>query len=293
MKSHLRKTDVDRQARVLLTAGILVIYIITVIAVALAIDHFNPSLYNGEFYTFPNVLMLSVWFLYYVAPVILAVIFGLVFRPFWPSFRNLLLAILTVQLLVSFTFAMMHWEYLQKFQKQNRWKRNDRLRLVELAPKQYDLNEDGFLDQITVSPIFDFTKIHPGEYVLHAAIVPGGGFSPFLIDGGGTFKIVTRGPRAENKITKDFTIKPRSDRGTDVTTWEEKTFQIKFMLFRVATVDEKGKKLLRLTRWSPFLRTTDWEGGDPKITGDMILLDTLTTTEAFTLRAPEMQVPGA
>jgi hypothetical protein len=285
MTNFVRTDDIHRQARVFLAANILVIYTLTVVAVAVAIDHFNPSLFNGEINKSPNILILTVWFLYYIVPVLLAIIFGLLFRPFWRSFRNLIFAFLTLQCLVSFTLCMVRWDYVKKFQDDNRWRKNDKIRIIELDPKYYDVNEDGFLDQLTVSPVFDFTRIRAKDYLLHVALVPSDG--PFTIDGGGPFTITEKGEK--NKITREFVVKPRTDLGTDVSLYVPTNFKIKFILFHVVTVDDKGKKLLRYTRWSPYLRETNWEGEDPVIYGDWILLDTFTTKEIFTIPAPTME----
>lgn len=290
METDVRTTNVDQQARVFLAANILVIYVLTVVASALAIDHFQAPLFTGDLDKTPNILMLSIWFLYYAAPLILASIFGILFRPFWPSFRNLLVAILTIQFLFSFTVCMLRWDYLRKFNANNLWRKNDKIKVLDLDPKHYDLNEDGFLDQIKLSPVFDFTKIRPSEYVMDAALVPSGGSSPFTIDGGGAFVVSERGDK--NKITKDFVIKPRTDHGTAVHLYQDASFQVKFLLFRVVTIDKKGKKLLGFTRWSPYLRSTTWQGSDPQIFADMILLNNKTTTEKFTLPAPSLDTNG-
>ncbi len=209
MKNYSQLSDVDDQSRLTLTARIVSLYSLIVLSVIGAIVYYQApiSLENGRSGS-PTVLYF-VWFLYYGLPFVLAVIFGCLFRPFRKSFRNILFAIFFMQLLYSFTVSMLRWEYLQNFNNARRWKKSDRIKIMDLTPQQFDRNQDGFIEEVKLNAVFDFTKIRPGEYLLDAAIVSDSSVSPFEIDGGGLFAIEKTG--ADNMISREFDITVRND----------------------------------------------------------------------------------
>ncbi len=272
----------DDQSRLILAFEIVALYFLIVVGVVGAIVYFNPPLYRGEWYAWPTGLMLLIWFLYYGAPLILASIFGFLFKPFAKSFRNIFFAILIIQLFFSFILMTLRWDYLQNFNNKNRWKKSDRISIEKITPRQFDRNQDGYIEEIRLDVVFDFTRLRPSDYLLHAAIVPGGSVSAFIVDGGGEFSIVKTG--GENKFEREFIVAPRTDLGPLPIGLQN--FQLKFLLFRIVMIDEYGKNILAFTRWSPFLRSTHWDGSDPEIYEDWRPLDNKITPDVFSMRAP-------
>lgn len=282
MKNHFKSSDVDDQSRLTLTARIVCLYCLIVLSVIGAIVYYQApiSLENGR--SGSSAVLYFVWFLYYGLPFVVAVIFGCLFRPFRKSFRNVLFVIFFMQLLYSFTVSMLRWEYLQDFNKIRSWKKSDRIKIMDLTPQQFDRNQDGFIEEVKVKAVFDFTKIRPGEYLLDAAIVSDAAVFPFEIDGGGLFTIDKTG--ADNMISREFDITVRNDLKS--ATFEIQNFQVKLLLFRIVSIDERGKKVLAFARWSPFLRSTNWDGSDAEIYADWILYDKKVLPNIFSLRAP-------
>ncbi len=280
MKNNL--PQYNEQRRIHLVARIVLLYFLILGGVDGAIVHFKPNLYQQVFPWRPTLLLFLVWFLYYILPFVLALIFGYIFRPFGKNFRNVYFSIFIIQLFYSFIVGMLRWEYAQAFTDQLQWKKSDRIKIINLASQQFDRDENGFIEEIKVSVEFDFKKIRPGEYLIDAAIVPGASLSPFLVDGGGLFTIAKTGQT--NRIKKDFVVTAR-DNCMNVDC-QLQDFQIKILLFRIANVDSYGKKLLLFSRWSPFLRDTNWEGLDKKIYGDWILRDDHLLPEVYSIRTP-------
>ncbi|MCB9757900.1 MAG: hypothetical protein H6753_05710 [Candidatus Omnitrophica bacterium] len=286
MKNHSQSSDIDDQARLILTARIVSLYCLIVFSVISAIVYYQApiSLENGR--SGSPAILYFVWFLYYGLPFVLAVIFGCLFRPFRKSFRNILFAIFFMQLLYSFTVSMLRWEYLQDFNKARGWKKSDRIRIADLTPQQFDRNQDGFIEELKLNVVFDFTKIRPGEYLLDAAIVSDAAVSPFEINGGGLFTIDKTS--ADNMISREFDITVRADLESAV--YVMQTFQVKLLLFRIISIDERGKNVLAFSRWSPFFRSTNWDGSDAEIYADWVLFDKQVLPNIFSLRAPLLKV---
>ncbi len=277
----MQRSVIDEQARIVLTLRVVTVYFFIVFSVVFSIEYYKASFYRGEWCTWPTGVMLLIWFLYYGVPVVLASIFGFLFRPFAKSFRNIFFAILIIQLFFSFILMMLRWDYLRNFKNKNQWKKSDSIKIEKLTPQFYDRNQDGLIEEIKLNGVFDFAKMRPGEYLLDSATVPGGSLSPFVIDGGGTFTITKTG--IENKIIKEFTVIARKDLGAVLD--KPQNFQVKFLLFRIVSIDEYGKKVLAAARWAPFLRMTDWEGADKEIYADWLLLDSKTDPQVFSMRA--------
>lgn len=282
MKNHFQSSHVDDQNRLILTARIVILYSLIVISVISVIVYFQTPISLESGHLGSSAILYFVWFLYYGLPFVLAVIFGSFFRPFRKSFRNILFAIFFMHLLYSFTVSMLRWEYLQDFNKTRAWKKSDRIRIADFTPQQFDRNQDGFIEEVKLNAVFDFTKIRPGEYLLDATIVTDAPISPFEIDGGGLFVIDKTG--IDNMISRDFVITGRRD--LESATYAIHNFQVKLLLFRIISIDERGKTLLAFSRWSPFLRTTRWDGSDEEIYADWVLFDKKVLPNIFSIRAP-------
>ncbi len=283
MKDPAQRPAIDDQTRIILIARVVGVYFLTVSGVIGVILYNAIPLFDQR--SRPSAFMLVVWFLYYVAPWILAVSFGVMFKPFWKSFRNIFFTILSIQLLYSFTVSMLRWDYRESFSNQFHWKKSDKIKIIKLTPLQFDRDGDGFIEEVKVTADFDFKKIRPGEYLLDGVIVPGASLSPYLIEGGGIFTINKTGEA--NIISKDFIVTPRKDK-SDVSLALQ-NFQIKFILFRIVHVSERGKKILQYTRWSPFMRETDWDGADKQIYEDWLKLDNQTWPDVFIMRSPVLE----
>ena len=286
MRNHSQSSGVDDQSRLSLSARIVILYSLIVLGVIGAINYYQePILSENGRVLLPTILYL-VWFLYYGFPFVLAVIFGCFFSPFRKSFRNILFSIFFLQLLYSFMVSMLRWEYLKDFNNIRRWKRSDRIRIADLTPQQFDRNQDGFIEEIRLNAVLDFTKIRPGEYLLDAAIVPDASVSPFEIDGGGLFTIDKTG--VDNMIAREFVITVRNDLAS--ASYAMQNFQVKLLLFRIVRIDQRGKKLLAFARWAPFLRSTRWDGSDSEIYADWVLFDKKVLSNVFSIRAPLLKV---
>lgn len=281
MKVQRRNFGRDDPSRMILVAQVVSLYFLTVIGVVAAIVYYQVPIYQGEWYAWPTPALFLVWFLYYGVPFVLASIFGFLFRPFSKSFRNIFFAILMIQLFFSFILMTLRWDYLQNFNNKNRWKKSDRITIEKITPRQFDRNQDGYIEEIRLNVVFDFTRLRPSDYLLHAAIVPGGSLSAFVVDGGGAFSITKTG--GENKFEREFVVTPRTDLGPLPIGLQN--FQLKFLLFRIVAIDEYGKNILALARWSPFLRSTHWDGVDQEIYEDWRPLDNKITPDVFSMRA--------
>ena len=275
--------EIDEQARIFLITRLVIVYVATIVAVAWGTFYYKLALYAGNYMRWPTPWLWTIWFLYYVLPFVLAIVYGLTFRPFWRSFRNFWTTIIVIQLLYSFGASVLRWDYVQKVQHKGRWSRNDVIKIKNFASKYFDRNQDGLKEELRVRAVFDLTQMRPGEYVLDASFVAEegkGGVEWLRLEGGETVKFAMR--EDKNIFQEEFVIAPLQGVGP---TYEDVNFRIRFILSRIVTVDEQGLRLLQFTRWSPFLRKTDWEGADPELYGDWIVLGRFIQPDVFTLRA--------
>lgn len=274
----------DPRRRVVLIARIAVVYVIMAAGAAWAAGYFQVPLYEGAAAR-PTVWLWSIWTVYYLAPFGFAALYGFLFRPFWAGFRDFLLTILALQLLYSFSINMLRWEYLQKARVQGRWSQNDKLKIAAFQNRYLDQNQDGLKDELQVRVTCDLTRIRRGEYLIDAAVVPGGANSPLVLEGGGMVKVEARGEK--NMFVQTFSVRPQG--GLAPAIGHDLHFQLKFILSRIISVDDRGTWLRQLGRWSPYFRTTGWDGSDPAISDNWIVLESVTRPEVFLLRVPEEQ----
>ncbi len=281
MKNRAQTEHIDDPARLVLSLQVVGFYFLTVACVIGAIIHYDMPLYKGEGYRWPTAVMFVVWFLYYVAPLILAVIFGFLFRPFGKSFRNIFFAIFLIEICYSFVVGMLRWEYLQNFKNTKQWKKSDRIRIAKVTPSYFDRNQDGFIEEIRLNVDFNFAWIRPGQYQLQANIFPPALVASFGLKGGGKFEIAKL--TAESILTKEFILTARHDRQGGAE--QVVDFQVAFSLSRIVAIDQYGKRVLTYARWAPFLRTTDWQGIDKEIHGDVLVIDQRILPDVFSMRA--------
>ncbi len=283
MKKHsVDPHEIDEQARIYLIARLVVVYFVTIAAVAWGTVYYQLPLYKGDFLRWPTPWLWTIWFLYYVLPFVLAIVYGLTFRPFWRGFRNLWVTIIVVQLLFSFGANAFRMDYLQKILRKARWSHGDDIKIKNFIFKYFDRNQDGLKEELRVRAVFDLTQLRPGEYLLDASLINDegkAGVEWLSLQGGETVKLAMR--EDKNVFQEEFVISPIQGVAP---TYEEINFRIRLILSRIINVDEYGLRLFQFTRWSPFLRKTDWEGNDPEVYGDWIVLGRFTQPNVFTLR---------
>ena len=60
-------------------------------------------------------------------------------------------------------------------------------------------------------------------------------------------------------------------------------FYLKINVIRIFRTGKFQKGLLMVSRWIPFFRVTDWDGRDPVIKDDAVLLDEINQVSTYTI----------
>jgi len=256
-KEKAKKKPHDSQlARLLLAVEIAMIYFLCAGSLVFTIIKYQVPLTAGD----PGslVLLRLLWFVYYGLPLFFAALFGLVVKPFWCNFRNLLVFILFVQVLYSFGAFLYRLEYLQQRADQLYSTRQAKVRVFGAKHLLQDNNQDGAIDNVQFSASMDVEALTLGSYEIYAQITQKGMTFPDGIMG--KIPLVLAVPMAQ-PIRINFQKDPRIFEPY----YDSGPFDINVGVRKFIPVDPQGLKVQSITRWSPFIRTTRWDGSDPDI----------------------------
>jgi len=241
---------------------IVCVYYLTLLGLVACAAHVVRSMKGGILPVHWEAILV---FFYYLAPILIAFIFGILFRPFWNNFRNLLMSIFLIHLLWSVSIA--GWRQMRL---------NERYELAaesflaavdaeDFKHRFFDNDEDGLVDEIVLWGRLNIRELPPGRYIIRPVLSQSG--NP-ISDG-----IVDRlGFRRTNKEKLDvrFGFDPRKYGRVF-----ERPVDIDLYVYRLFEVTEEDNRLLRLSRWVPFLRRTSWQGQDRDFVLDLIRVETV------------------
>ena len=194
---------------------------------------------------------------YYVLPPVLAVILGMMFRPFWPNFRNFLVTIFVIHGLYSFVVSVIRHQYLMQRQAEFDSGQSTDIQLKSVRHELTDRNGDGVLNELNIYADIDLAQLQPGRYDMKAVLVKGD--NPVLHGEltAPAFDVVagSSGNMAVHFVSDFEAINP---------SYRQTVFDVDFQLNKEPIADYQLEKILAFSRWAPFFRETAWNGSDPQ-----------------------------
>ncbi len=250
----------------LLTGRSVFVYFLILLSFVILTSHFNIPLYHQTpWIAMPSPWLWVVFFVYYFAPVVWGVIFGITLPPFWRGFRNFWATILIVQIVASGAIATVREEYLQKRADRIHQARRATLKTRFFREERFDDNKDGWTDRIEFFVELDFKNFLEGRYVVEAFVTQYRQPLPHGKIGKAEFEFL---PEGQKTLRARFRVNPQHFRSY----FQSGPFEVNLTLAKKVILDEEARFLLSVTRWSPFLRETGWDGQDPRIREEVIPL---------------------
>lgn len=201
--------------------------------------------------------------LYYAAPLLIAFVFGILFRPFWKNFRDLLASIVLVHFLYS--AALLGWRQVHLNHRQDVISESF-LAVVKaeaFSHRLMDNDQDGLIDEAVVWGRLDIEDLPPGRYVNGIVLSQDGKDISGVVDRRGFRK------KAEKKADVRFRFDPR-EYGSF-----ERPVTVDLHIFRLIEVDKEDERIMRFSQWMPFFQQTSWRGQDRDFYPDMVRIEIL------------------
>ncbi len=243
-----------------LIALITLAYTVIAAGVVLVIVLTGAPLLDGDvWFRWPSIWLWIVYGIYYVLPVVLAVAYGLALRPpFWTRVRDLLVSILLVQLVYSVGVHLWRVAYLQRMDEAvYRTKRAEPF-VYEAKHKLVDKDKDGEVEEIKCRVKIDLDEYPDGKYAVEAYISQAD--RPLSRRGIGSSELVLT-----EEGGRDPTLLYSFDPRTHAPYYRAGPFFLGVKINRMFVKDREGRVLTALARWSPYFRSTRWDGYDPRI----------------------------
>jgi len=248
------------------------VYFVTVILYIFCLLSLDPILIDVK--TKPTAPLIGLICLYYVLPIILAFVFGTLFRPFWRNFRNVLFPIFFIALLYSFIVFMLRNIYSDPRREDRQQASLANLRISSVQHDFLDENSDQRTDKVELTFRFDLTDFPPGRYYIRGFLESTS--STAVEQKIGEFIVPFTSDSSKSGVGH-FTFDLPSMTGIR----QPQEYGVNIQLLRVKEITTKEQRILAWARWAPFFRTTSWDGHDPEINADLVLLATLKQVDNF------------
>ncbi|MFA5260361.1 MAG: hypothetical protein WC450_03945, partial [Candidatus Omnitrophota bacterium] len=151
---------------------VMVYYLVLVSLVVLTIQSGQPLHFKRD--EVPVGWLDVIKFTYYVLPVLLAVIYGAIFRPFWAKFRDLLVIILVIHGAYSVFVYSCRVAYFERLKNETFKLRLAEYSLYGVQHRMLDTTKDGLIDRVEFRAKLDAAEFPPGQYVIYAKITQRG-----------------------------------------------------------------------------------------------------------------------
>ncbi len=138
-----------------------------VVLVCLAVVFPVPFYFPNTPGRWPTPFLLLFFFMYYVVPLMIAVAFGFIFRPFWRHFRNLFFTIFLIQILYSAGAQVLRIQILGKIKHDIDRSKSIKLPVKAISQQLLDENNNGIVDTIEFVTGVDLEKYPIGEYLIY------------------------------------------------------------------------------------------------------------------------------
>jgi len=267
-------TAVPKPSRGMTATQIVLIYLGIVGATIFLSLHYDIAL---DAHQQPTVWLQIIWFIYYALPWVLSIIFGAALRPFIKNARNLLIAIVAIQIFISFIVSSIRHEYLRRLDQSIQHSRWAELKVLEFEKEIFDDNGDSVIDRMLFHGMFNMKDFPTGQYRLMATLVKttDGDAQEFVI---GSFTVPwesRKGNIIKGHFELNFEKCPEA--------FKDGVFHLDLDLERLITLDATATKILAVSRWIPFFRTTSWTAQDPDLHERKLPLAHIDAVTSFTI----------
>jgi len=201
--------------------------------------------------------------LYYLAPLLIAFVFGLLFRPFWNHFRDLLMSIFLVHLLYSIGIYGWRQAYLNERQEVITQSSLAEIRAESFSHRLLDNDHDGRVDEVALWGRLNVRELPPGRYITGIVLSQG---NELISDGLVAKSGFQKGDKGEVDLKFSFDPRRYGQRF-------EHPVRMDLYIYRVVEVSEEAEQITWFSRWTPFLRTTSWQGQDQDFYGDLVRIE--------------------
>ncbi len=225
--------------------GVVGYFVFTVVFIVVA------SLFKMSFSTSGSIALIR--FIYLVVPVILGFILAKRSQTFLKTFFSVIIVIYLIQAAYSGICYQLRNSYLNLWQSNIQQAKGAQFSVGFYQHKLNDKNKDGLIDGVEIQTEISIRNLTKGQYSYSLVF-----FNPVLNRGSAM--------KASQFLKHDNTpFFLRVDQNVNPKNYEELLqgdVDIKFVLHKSAEISEYGQKILMFHRWSPFFRTTTWDGYD-------------------------------
>ena len=166
------------RARARLIFRITIVYFLTLFILAFLADGLHiplsSPLRGGEILRLPTPYLFLLWIFYYLMPFVVAALFGVACRPFWPQFRNLLVTIWIVQGLYSIGAYALRSQIREHIDAEIAQTKSARLKARGVSHEFLDEDKDGIPDKIVFVTEVSIDEFPLGKYEVYATITKNG-----------------------------------------------------------------------------------------------------------------------
>lgn len=275
-KPRITPEPARKPSRFILKSYILLIYFTTVLMFISTIVIRESPLCSPRDALLPPYYLFAIHPLYYIFPIVLALIFGVLFPPFLKNFRDILFPIFYIAIIYSFTTYMFRSFYAEERSGEVMRGQYAKIEINNFSHAFSVNKKDGTVDTVDFTARFAMAGFPPGDYRL-TVLLTDYAETPASIEIG-TFNFPVNAEEGRIYVGHFKFVPPKQSSGP-----EKAEYDVGMILQRSLPVDEYGKKVLAFTRWSPFFRTTNWNGADPEIKDEIVTLDVLKYVDYFSL----------
>jgi hypothetical protein len=254
-KTRRQHHQLPASSRIGLTARITVVYYLALLGLVWLTIASDAPLAGGEGPPASRLWLKIIVFYFYVLPPVLAVILGIIFRPFWPNFRNFLVTVFVIHGLYSFGISVIRHQYLMQRLAEFDAGPSSEIQLKSLRHELTDKYGDGVLNQLDIFAEIDLSQLQPGRYSLKAALVKGNAPVAHGDLAAPAFDVAAG---ASGNLSFHFV----SDFAAVNPSYQEMVLNVDFQLMKEFTADHQWERILAFSRWAPFFRETGWDGSD-------------------------------
>ena len=291
---------------------IVAIYFLTLTVLIFAIQREDlRSLQSPVEAHYPGSLLSLLYFAYYGMPAVIAALFGFIFKPFWKNFRLVLVIIFLVHWAYSTVVYTLRYALLVKWHDELQETQEGKLQVFSMRHKFYDDDKNSVMDRVELIGEFDLSLLANGEYLLEAFLSQDGQRLPNAR--AGAYRFILEDESKPTPIKREEKQDPRENQKPALHKYDKKTLEagakkqrifqhsfqanlnryqvyfvngpldVDFELRKILRSNEAIEKVLCLSRWAAFLRTTSWEGYDPDLKPMILEVQTINSVYSFNL----------
>src|SRR3989338_5233589 len=203
-------------------------------------------------------------FTYYGLPVVIALLAGYAFRPFWRVARDVFWAIILIHGVYSFLAFVFLADYYDEYSYNMRESYSGDLKIEKFKQEKIDKHQDGIIEKIRFKTMFDVSDFAGGQYLISLYLTQ---FNKKLPGNLGVYKFIVT-DHGEEFLNIDFSFNPQRYNQYFV----RGPLDVNIELKKIISVDDEGQHIASICRWAAFYRPVSWAGEDTRIQDNIIAL---------------------